>query len=223
MSCTSHREIDTRCDMEFSEFLDSNFYEKSVITFFRHRDAKTQLKGIDVTASFKFDDGIVLDKIKIDEKIQSSYINKNLQTNAFELSFLDKKKRRKGWFLNQELETEYYLIVWPFSDRDWTRENLKFFKKETITLLDCMLIEKETILNFLDNEGYCADRLYWDVKSIIRQNKSGVTHIEGKPFRYYFSSHLAEMPVCLLIDKKILKELACKRFFVFPDKIRIIK
>ena len=109
---TSERTVDTRAEKIIGQFLDKYLYSRirasTGVIFERIQDRKRQLDGIDVIVS-------ETDKnICIDEKVQCDYINKNLPTNCFEISFLNSfSEEREGWFVNDDLKTTHYLIVWP--------------------------------------------------------------------------------------------------------------
>lgn len=219
----AQRKIDMSCEQEFSEFLNANLYDRVTTSYKRYTDLEHQYKGIDVIASFDFDDGHIIKNAIIDEKTQTHYINKNLQTNAFEISSIQKGTRLTGWLLDNRLDTEYYLIVFPFSNKEWNKNNLRYFTKEDISQLDCILIKKDKIKDYLADNGYTHNQLIWDSKKIVNQNKRGVTKTNCKHFRYYYSPQLKEKPICLLIDKSILRELAEKRFFVYPGQVKTLK
>ena len=78
----SHRKRDSHVEKQVSDFLDCYFCPKIVKNFSRYHDKTNQLNGIDV---FSIDNH---KKLIVDEKAASHYINKDIPTFAFELSFL---------------------------------------------------------------------------------------------------------------------------------------
>lgn len=219
--------IDISLDNEFSRYLDENFYSMVASSYQRVFDRDKQLAGIDTIATFKFQDGSFYENIKIDEKIQSHYIDKNLQTNAFEISFFHQRldKRVGGWFVDEELETEFYFVIFPFSKegKGWHRGKINKFRTKNIAQLDILMIDKRKLLNKLNDLGYTKERMISDTKNIVDKNIGGRSKQGHKHFDYCYSESLPEKPVCLLIGKDLLREVADKRFFVYPDIVRAIK
>ena len=79
----SYRKRDSKVEKEISSFLDTYFYPKIVNNFNRYSSKEDQLSGKDVSFSY-----MRLSKLVVDEKAATHYINKNIRTFAFELSFL---------------------------------------------------------------------------------------------------------------------------------------
>lgn len=111
----SFRNQDMRAEQRLGEFMDAYFYSKlkskngAPISFIRMSDRDSQLKGIDVCIET---DGR---KMLIDEKASVYYSNAMIPTFAFELDSIQRGHTEpvQGWFINDELMTEYYMLIWP--------------------------------------------------------------------------------------------------------------
>lgn len=219
--------IDISIEKEYSKYLDEYFYNRVASSYHRVLDREEQLAGIDTIATFNFSDGSCYENIKIDEKTQSYYIDKNLQTNAFEISFFLNRlnKRVEGWFIDESLETEYYFVIFPFSKekKKWHKGNVRYLKKEDIAQLDILMIDKKKLLKKLESLGYTKEQMKWDTKKIVSQNIGGKSKQGHSEFDYCYSTSLREKPVCILITKDVLREVADKRFFVYPDRVKTVK
>ena len=99
---------------------------------------------------------------RIDEKAQLYYINQDLPTFAFELQFLKGKQRCTGWFLNENLVTDYYLLIWPHAKTAKVSE----IKKDDFTVLDALMISRHKIHSFLSRNGLNQDELLCTANSL---------------------------------------------------------
>jgi hypothetical protein len=202
---TSFRKYDSNAEQEVAKFLDENFYKNNVSEFKRFTNKEDQLKGKDV--EFSLGD---LKNIIIDEKAQIYYVNKNIPTFAFEINFLRVGGiLTRGWLFDESKETEYYLLIWITAEKD------RNFNATDITKLDCLLVKREAILVFLIIQGL-TNEFVNKISSEIREKE-----IPGKQQErvydscyFYYSPHLAEKPINIVIRKEKLKELAIKTFIV---------
>ena len=108
-------EMDLRNENDImAEFMKRYFYAKlsnkdgtPVKDFKRVTDIKEQKKGIDLTFT---QDGI---RYVVDEKAQMDYIFNPEPLPTFSLELLNGSSGALGWFINNDLETEYYMFIWP--------------------------------------------------------------------------------------------------------------
>ena len=201
----SFRKEDSNASKEVEKFLDENFYKNEVSDFERFTDKENQLKGKDV--KFSIDE---LKEILVDEKAQVDYINKNLPTFAFEVDSLQRGRLIGGWLFGKRYETEYYLLVWIFADGEG-----KGITADQINKLDCILIERKKIVEFLEAQGLnkaTAERIGGNLR---RKGEPGSFYGDKFEFcKFYLSTHFSEMSVNIVIRKEKLKELATKIFTV---------
>ncbi len=115
MGNESFRVLDMKLEQILADFMDRNFYSKirgldgKKVDYRRIKDLKTQRAGVDVELHF--------DKktIRIDEKASLKFCNSMIPTFAFELDSIQNNSNQPiiGWFLNKELLTDYYMLIWP--------------------------------------------------------------------------------------------------------------
>ncbi len=200
----SLRAQDIQSEKAISQFLDTHYYPEHFITFKRYDDKKTQLLGIDVIAHTA--DG----PIKIDEKAASHYVNKDIQTFAFELSYIGKNHQlQKGWLFDKEKQTEYYLLCWLWASQEK-------FQYEDITKVEVALINRKKLVNVLYDLGLNFDRAS-AIDHKLRQAQITKLIIEGKPFYFYHTKHLAEKPSNLIVPKKLLIELSDSHHLTYSN------
>ena len=201
----SNRIEDSKAEKEVAKFLDKNLYKKEgFLEFTRFDDKENQLKGKDV--SFKLNNKEVL----VDEKAQTTYVNKNLPTFAFEIDFLRSgNELTEGWLYCKDKETEYYMLVWIEAKKE------RDFVSDDITNTDCVLIKREDLIIFLYDIGLTIDEINKKAQEIRKNEKVGKTELPNTEDCYlYYSPSLAEKPVNLVIRKHKLLELATQRWNV---------
>lgn len=201
----SRRAADMNAESELADFLDETLYaqlldEGKFLSIQRATEKEQQLQGIDVIA--KTHSSVAY----IDEKAQLYYINKNIPTFAFELQFLKGGRVIEGWFLNDNLKTTYYLLIWPFASTD----EVKKLKKEDFTKLDALMISKSKLREELASLGFDKATLAKRASQLRRTRTYGkiTTGIQGV---YYFASDpskYAEAPINIVVSKSRLISLA---------------
>lgn len=195
---------DFTSEKEVSKFLEIYFYKTNFVKdFHRYTSKDEQLKGKDVRFTFgRFKEIIV------DEKSQSHYVNKNLPTFAFEIQYIGGKKELKtGWFVDKEKETQYYLLIWIRANKSWG------FKEEDITCLDCILLDREKIRDYLTDKGIDFSSIF-EICSIIRKNGKNK---KQKDFDYgdsyfFLTKRLVEEPINIVVKKDALSNLSDVHF-----------
>lgn len=90
-----------------------------------------QKKGVDFVYLKRH--GNVAREIYIDEKAQTTFINKNLPTFIFELSYKSNPQAlysKKGWYLDENKITDYYFLVTSiFIKKDLENKNLGYINE----------------------------------------------------------------------------------------------
>lgn len=230
----SNRTVDMKCEQALARYMDRCFYEKlcrrsSSASFARKTDAATQLKGIDVE--------LVIDGTKylIDEKASIYYSNTMLSTFAFEIDSLQKNHVRPipGWFVNNELETDYYMLIWPNvkcdqKDGVWQRLELKELTDSSFTIVEAMLIKKTKLLSALEDQGLSVDKMRADADE-LRRSTGGkkIRHVVqyqwDRPCKLMYSGTIKEQPINLVIRRDFLKPLAEGIWLIAEDGYAPIK
>ena len=212
--------MDMAAEQALASYMDEYFYARLIETgelsaVERIHDIEMQKKGVDVIAE-KNDD-----KAYIDEKGQLYYINQGLPTFAFELGYLKDGRSCIGWLLNDELLTSRYFLLWPEAETD----DLSILTKDMFTSVYGMMIKKEDLINFLDENGLFRETLLRVEKELRRQGKQGKHRslMDGVYFFLSSSESYSEAPINLVISKKILRELASACYKITPNELIRIK
>jgi len=211
-----------RAEHELSLFLDRYFYDRllqnhKITSYVRITDKKIQLQGIDVMVSTS------RKTVNLDEKAQLYYINENLPTFAFEVNFIDRMGNLSpGWLFNDNLLTDYYVLVWPTA----THNDLKTIQAEDFTCVECMLIKKNEIIDYLSELGYTSNFIEEIATGLRSQNKYGKHFFKNQNnFYLYFSqpNNYTEQPINIVIRKRLLKQLAFRIYVISKEKLIRIK
>lgn len=199
------RKQDSKAEIAVSQFLDQFFYPKYVQNLKRNSDLETQLKGVDVT--FDFEEST---RLLVDEKAAAHFVNKNIPTFAFEIDFIGTDgKLKEGWLFDEGKRTQYYLLTWIQAVKDIG------FSCDDISQLEVLLVERQAIINFLKKFHLDMKRAK-DISLQLRlKNQFGPAHKNSaSPFYFYFTGHLTERLINVVIRKKALVELRVLHKFV---------
>lgn len=214
----SRKFIDMGAEHQLSFFLDKCFYNKllsahKIKSFERIHDKEKQLLGADLVMTTK------KNTVVIDEKAQLYYINQNLPTFAFEINFLNKNgDLSEGWLYNDKLCTHYYNLIWLTA----THKDLKNIKSSDFISAECLIINKNIILDYLLSLNYTKNKMFEKVQSIRNQKQYGRSYLSNQRDIYFYFSEpkdYAEQPINLIIRKNILSKLASCVFLVSEESI----
>lgn len=167
-----------------SSFLEQYFY-KDVESYEKVEDRERQLQGIDVIFFYNGKQYIC------DEKAAIRYINKNLQTFAFELSFLGKGDRLiDGWLISETKKNNSFLCIWiDKADSDILE------LVDDIRELEIALIDKGRLIDYLKDIGWTIGKLNKKAEKIRNNDKEYCGDINKHGCKFYGSRYLAEQPV----------------------------
>lgn len=205
------RAIDSANEQMVARFLDEHFYlsplfEKAE----RVSDKHEQLKGKDIVVSSS---RLGLTDAIIDEKDTAHYVNKNIPTFAFELSFMVYGNEVEGWLTDGSKETEYYLLLWPFAKLVEPVSKPPEFKE--ITKLNYLLVRRADIVKMLLDKGFDRDALMQkarEMRAIVHgyEDNQRLKAADKDAYGFYFmyTYFLAEKPVNVVIPRKKLEEIA---------------
>ena len=178
----SHRKRDSNVEKQVGDFLDCYFYPKIVKDFTRYTDKENQLieRMLFFTGDFKY--------LIIDEKAATHYINKDIPTFAFELSFLlPSKTAFDDWFIDTSKKTEYYFLMWIKAKSHWD------ITKDDIQEISATLVSRKKILNYLESITYDRGKLLRANDKIRLNNLDGALgKSEKSPVYFYSSMKLSE-------------------------------
>ena len=181
-----------------AEFLDKFFYSENFRSFERIYSRKEQLAGMDVI--------VISDnnkKMIIDEKAATSWAHREIQTFAFEISFLLDSKEIPGWFLNgtNRYKNTHWLCVWP-------RTNSKEIKElSDICSAEIVLINCKKVRRWMRNMASKEQKSLESIEKRLR-NEENVNQIDWSSLRVIISRNLPEKPINVLIPKEILRILS---------------
>lgn len=228
------RKYDVEAERNFSLFLQRNLYPNLANCSFEVvNDKRRQISGID----------IILDKngkkINIDEKLAAQYLNTEKANFVLELIT---PEGGKGWFLNDNLDTDIYAFIWgsldskkfPIQHNEKRTKYFRNFEQKDIRTTEVMFFEKRILRYFFYFFGYTADKLYqmalnmrkkytfsvrteWE--NLLDTNHKKLFGVEGVAY----SPLLKERPVCIVLNPKFLNNFYLKKFIISEGSFREIK
>ena len=123
---------DLKIEHEIAKYLDKHLYtEPTFSKCIRPDYLDSQHKGIDIILSSS--DFNIYDA-KVDEKCTSHYVNCDITTFAFELLYIKDGYYKTGWFLDNQKETEYYTLIWPFANPETEKGRFDSLTEDCITV-----------------------------------------------------------------------------------------
>ncbi len=193
-------------ELILSEYLDT-LYKAKGIEFFRIIDLEKQHQGIDLiikSNSMKY---------FVDEKAQLHYLNEDLPTFTFELSYLKDTTLKEGWLFDQNKLTQYYFLVTGIFLK---KDKLTLLKAGDIDKLKITSVNRSKLIDHLISIGLEKGKLLEYGSKLRLSNSFGKNILaELNPKTeglLYFTEHLNEKPINLqlrlkyLIENKIAKK-----------------
>lgn len=193
------RASDEKREQIVNRFLLDNFFkrfDKSAQLVF---DTQRQTSGVDV----------IFKGLNVDIKAQTNYINNPTDTYCLEVSTLNRKGYPiTGWFLNDDLVTDYYTFAWVTkADTDDKGNLLKVNEVEVI------FVSKQSLRKFVKLYASCDEML--STAELMRKTGTRHKQLGGcSGVHYTMSDKLIEKPVVLVIPKSILHSVALKHCIV---------
>lgn len=207
----TQKEIDMRAEQALAKFLDDHLYhelhkEGKFTSFQRVTSITEQKQGIDVIAK------TAKTAAYIDEKAQLHYINQTRPTFAFELEFLLDGRPMEGWFLNDELKTTHYLLLWPNAKT----EDLSQITAADFTKVEGMMISKAKMKSYLEALGINNDFLKDVTRRLRKKGVTGPQHTAYDGIKFYVSpaTEYRENPVNMVISKKVLLKICDAHYMI---------
>jgi hypothetical protein len=151
----------------------------------------------------------------IDEKAQLHYLNQDLPTFTFELSYLNKDGNiNQGWFFDANKLTHYYFLITAI----FLKEN-----KDTLTNPDDIQnlkitsVNRQKLIAHLESIGLSKSRLITydlDLRANRTYGKNPIPEFKNpKSGCLYFTEHLAEKPINLQLNLNYLVEHRIAKLF----------
>lgn len=179
-------------------FLDIQYQKHlKLYTFKRNNSLKDQLLGVDIYLTHK----VTNKQYSVDEKAQLDYINEDLPTFAFELSYLKNGTVKPGWFIDSKKTTDFYgLVTSIYCDEPNKFTSCKYYFVNRVKLID-----------------YLSSRI--NLKSIERPQKHGISLVPNlfakkEGYLYLSSKNKIEQPLNLILKLDFLiKNNVAKQLF----------
>ncbi len=183
---------DLQKEKQLQQFLDKQYTTHlKHYTFKRIVEMDQQLKGIDLLLTHNLKNTIY----KVDEKAQLDYINDDLPTFAFELSYLKNNVLKKGWFLDTNKQTDFYALV------------TAIYQDEPAHYTSCKItmVNKKLLLQALKH-------LDIDLLTIKRPTTHGMHLLNGlrpktQGYLYLSKKNKREQPLNLILRLSFLEKL----------------
>ena len=208
----SRRAIDSRGEKAMGVFLDKYFYSKAqearILTYAeRIYDKHFQVQGIDV----------LLDGRRIDEKAQLYYINRPVNTFAFEIDYYSEENDSivDGWYINPSNQTEDYLLLWIPKART---THINRLVSEDFEVVDANLISKSHIKAYLEKMNITDKTLKTKAIEMRDKNIERYTINDDIHLKYSMEGY-SEKPINMIVKKEILDNLSKKRFEINKEGI----
>ena len=174
------------------------FYARKCENFERVNDRDRQVAGIDTI--FDFNDNHYV----CDEKAAIRYINKNLKTFAFELSFLNRSGcLTDGWLLSDKKVNNSFLLVWI----DKAKKDI-IESSDDIEVAQLCLVRRDAILEHLDSLGWSIENLSRKDMEIRSDEDCYLGDIYKDHVKFSYSWKLFEKPINVLLPRKKLVEIS---------------
>lgn len=227
----SNRTTDMKAEKVLGVFLDRYFYswlarENSGLKCKRQYNVTSQLNGVDV----------IIQKgekvLKVDEKAAIYHSNTMIPTFAFEVNSIqnDNGYPILGWFLNDNLQTNYYLIIWTNVKCElnkeiglWVRKELTELKSTDFSIIEAYLIRKSVLRAFLARDGWNKAAILRRAELIRKTKCSQKIDVGHKEFYFYYSEHLAEKPINIVIKKSTLYKLSDRAYLISQTGVAELK
>lgn len=187
------------------QFLDL-IYDKLNLNLQRISDSNLQYRGVDLIYAQGEKD------LYIDEKAQLNYLNKDLPTFTFELSYLKENVLRQGWLFDEEKQTDYYFLVTGIFLNGTDLKDFKNIKSCKITS-----VNRNKLIEHLSLLGLTRAKLEFYDREIRTDQQFGqhlIEEIASKNGSLYFTEYLLEKPINLKLKLQyLLNTNIAKRIF----------
>lgn len=191
--------IDLKHENILSEYLD-RLYKSKKLKFERIANLDKQHQGIDIIIQHHSNN------YYIDEKAQLHYLNKDLPTFTFELSYLNKYDQLKeGWLFDSNKCTHYYFLITGIFLKE---KKTKLLDIEDIETLKITSVNRQKLIEHLEKIGLSRINLEAYDNALRTSESFGKNTIpelnEKKNGLIYYTEHLSEKPINLQLRLRYL-------------------
>ncbi|KPM30913.1 Hypothetical protein I595_2891 [Croceitalea dokdonensis DOKDO 023] len=167
-------------------------------TFVRSTSSKEQFSGIDLILTRKKSNAVFY----VDEKAQLDYINEDLPTFAFELSYIKHGLLKKGWFLDSYKKTHFYALVTGIyaENNEYTSCKITMVnRKKLLTKIHTLQLPQETLIDRRDRYAHGRTEL-------------PQLHPKNEGYLFFSKNNKAEQPLNLILKLDwLIREGIAKR------------
>lgn len=212
----STRKADMRGEKALSLFLDKYFYseierKRIISSSTRIYEVSNQKRGVDIELV------VESEIVKVDEKAQLYYIEKPVESFVLEVNFVKPETGHltDGWFISNSNITDSYLFIWI------TKADTKLIHRitsEDFSEVDVYLVNKSKIKEYLKKHGF-EDNNVREFAQLIRSDESIARNIGGDGFHFSYTRDIEEIPINIVMEKRILKTLSSLRYHISKEGI----
>jgi len=194
----SNFDADLTKESLLGKFLDVIYLKKFVgFEVIRVVDAEAQHRGIDVMISKAGKE------YKIDEKAQLDYLESDLPTFAFEITYLKNGIQKPGWLHDARKETDFYFTITAICCNVYNVPESGFKSCKIFS------VHRKKLLGLLAKKGLGYERIS-EINQEIRkgngEDRLFITELDAKTEGYFFYSKKgkAEQPINIVFKLKFL-------------------
>jgi hypothetical protein len=180
----SFRRKDSSDEKALQPFLDAVYVDMG-LDFCREERKEQQLAGIDVIIRFRHKEYF------IDEKAATHYVNKGLNTFAFELNFRHNGMTIPGWLFDENKLTTHYFLMSEIESSSAHVEDLTAFR--------LVSVNRRKLLQFLQKKQWGKEFLTEKVNRVMEDRARYVLSPSNPEARVVKTRHLQEKPLNLVI------------------------
>lgn len=193
---------DLKKEGQLANFLDGQ-YQKHLkyYSFTRVTNLKEQLKGVDLILTHKKSN----ERFLVDEKAQLDYIDEDLPTFAFELSYTKNGITKEGWLFDPLKKTDFYALI----------TGIYFDGGSECSFCKITLVNRKKLLLHLKNMGIDQAYLLQQANSNLH-GKTTLPLLDSKKegYLYYSLRNKAEKPLNLILKLEWLIKIGVAKRLV---------
>lgn len=181
-------------------------------------DKNTQLSGVDIVLEYPNK------QLNLDIKAQmNKYINNPTPTFCLELEYMKDKELKEGWLFREDLLTDMYGLIWIHDAK--CDGNYLLHSEEDINELTLLFAHKRVVHKYLENIGIGRKAVGLAIQMLKKQpEEKRCKQLRITPdLKLFQTLYLPEQPVNLVVPNKIWDKLACSKYVVRKDEIKIEK
>lgn len=193
---------DLEKEKQLTAFLDVQ-YQKHLknYRFSRVHNLKEQLRGVDLILTHQHHKKIYT----VDEKAQLDYVNEDLPTFAFELSYSKNGMRKEGWLFDPKKKTDFYALI----------TGIYFDGGKICSFCKITFVNRNKLLAYLNTLGIDR-RFVLQLALPCAHGKSQMPPLDSKRegYLYYSFINKAEKPLNLILKLDWLIEIGVAKRLV---------